>query len=612
MSAAAADRTLPEILAIATAISGAGDLRSLLHLILGKARALTAADAGSIFLVERAAPPRFGMVEAPAAEGGAAEDRLWFAVSQNASIEARRAGGIEQQVHDIRFPLSAERLVGWCALSGEVLNIPDVYALDPALPYRFDSAVDRQLGYRAVSMLTVPMRSTSGAVVGVLQLINRKLDAEAVLTPDTAVALTAPFDQRSQGLIEALAALAAVCVERTQLLEGQERLLDAIIALLAGAIDAKSPYTGGHCERVPELALLLAEAAEAHSEGPLAGFRFGSAEAWREFRIGAWLHDCGKVTTPEYVIDKATKLETNVNRIHEIRTRFEVLLRDARISRLEALLAGGDPADLDRRLAEREAELQEQFAFVAASNLGGEFFADASVERLGRIGAQTWQRHFDDTLGLAWEERQRRCSHPPAGDALPAIEQLLADQPWHRIRRPAAQRPDPRYGFRMEVPSDVFHLGELHNLSVSRGTLTSEERFLINDHIVQTIVMLERLPFPPGLARVAEYAGTHHETLRGDGYPRRLGADQLSVPARIMAIADIFEALTAGDRPYKKAKTLSESIRILAGFRDRGHIDADLFDLFLTSGVYLRYAERFLHPEQIDAVDIQPFLQSQP
>jgi len=161
-----------------------------------------------------------------------------------------------------------------------------------------------------------------------------------VLSPETAAALTAPFDQRSQGLIEALAALAAVCVQRTQLLEGQDRLLDAIIALLAGAIDAKSPYTGGHCERVPELALLLAEAAEAHSEGPLAGFRFGSAEAWREFRIGAWLHDCGKVTTPEYVIDKATKLETNVNRIHEIRTRFEVLLRDARICRLEGQQSG--------------------------------------------------------------------------------------------------------------------------------------------------------------------------------------------------------------------------------------------------------------------------------
>lgn len=600
-----ADHTLLEILGIATAISGAGDLRSLLHLILHRARALTTADAGSVFLVERAERPRFGFVQ-PEAHGAESRqgDRLWFAVSQNDSLQA----GIEGEVFDIRFPITPERLVGWCALTGEVLNIPDAYALDPSLPYRFDSAVDRQLGYRAVSMLTVPMRSASGEIVGVLQLINRKPEAAAVITPETALQLTRPFDAFDQGLIEALASLAAVCVERTRLVEGQETLLDAIIGLLAGAIDAKSPHTGGHCARVPELAFLLAQAAEAANDGPLAEFAFGSTDAWREFRIGAWLHDCGKVTTPEYVVDKATKLEANVNRIHEIRTRFEVLLRDARIERLEGLLAGGDRAELDRKLAEREAELQDQFAFIATSNVGGEVFSPEKVERLREIGAQRWQRHFDDTLGLAWEEHQRRIAHAPAGDALPAPEPLLADKPWHRIPRRAEDIPDARYGFRMDVPADAFNFGELHNLAVSRGTLTDEERFKINDHIVQTIVMLERLPFPPNLARVAEYAGTHHETLKGDGYPRKLNAEQLSVPARIMAIADIFEALTAADRPYKKAKTLSESVAILAGFRDRGHIDPDLFELFLTSGVYRTYAERFLKPEQIDEVDITPYL----
>ena len=253
MSAGALDPRLQEILAIATAISGAADLRSLLHLIMRKARELTTADAGSIFLVERAAPPRFGQEAAPEQ---ASSDGLWFAVSQNASLEARQAGlqrvgpgvadGIEEQVHDIRLPITPERLVGWCALTGEVLNIADVYDLDPALPYHFDSSVDRQLGYRAVSMLTLPMRSTNGVIVGVLQLINRKRDPAAVLTPETALAATLPFDDDSQRLIEALASLAAVCVERTRLLEGQEKLIDAIIALLAGAIDAKSPYTGGH------------------------------------------------------------------------------------------------------------------------------------------------------------------------------------------------------------------------------------------------------------------------------------------------------------------------------------------------------------------------------
>ena len=612
-AAPSSDGMLLEILGIATAISEAGDLRSLLHRILRRARALTAADAGSIFLVEKAEPQRFGAPSSPddAPKPG---DQLWFAVSQNATLDARTPAddqdSIEEEVYDIRFPITPERLVGWSALTGEVLNIADAYQLDPGLPYRFDSGVDRQLGYRSVSMLTLPLRTSSGEVVGVLQLINRKQDAAAVLTPDTALALTQPFSSFDQELIEALASLAAVCVQRTQLVEAQENLIDSIIALLAGAIDAKSPYTGGHCERVPELAVMLGEAAEAASDGPLADFRFGSPQAWREFRTGAWLHDCGKVTTPEHVVDKATKLDGKFDRIHEIRTRFEVLLRDARIARLEGLLAGGDRDALDRQLAEREAELQEQYAFIATSNVGGEFFDPAKVERLREIGGQTWQRHYDDTIGLAWEEQQRRIAYPPAGDALPATEPLLADKPWHRIPRSADQMPDASYGFRMEIPADLYNYGELHNLAVSRGTLTDEERFKINDHIVQTIVMLERLPFPPNLTRVAEYAGTHHETLRGDGYPRKLSADQLSVPARIMAIADIFEALTAADRPYKKAKTLSDSVKILAGFRDRGHIDPDLFALFLTSGVHRRYAERFLRPEQLDDFDVTPFLEA--
>jgi len=454
----------------------------------------------------------------------------------------------------------------------------------------------------------VPLRLASGEVVGVLQLINRKRDPSAVITPDTAVGVTKPFDSFDQQLIESLSSLAAVSVERTRLVDAQDKLIDSIISLLAGAIDAKSPYTGGHCERVPRLAVMLAEAAEAVREGALASFRFGSAEAWREFRTGAWLHDCGKVTTPEYVVDKATKLEMNGNRIHEIRTRFEVLWRDAEIERLQGLLGGGDPDALDHAFKERQQTLQEQFSFVAQCNLGAEFFDQEKVQALREIGAQGWMRHFDDSLGLAWEEQQRRQAHEPSGDVLPAPQQLLMDQPWHCVPREQIDRHDSRHGFKVDVPENLFNYGELYNLCISRGTLTEEERYKINDHIMQTIVMLDALPFPPGLARVPEYAGTHHEALTGTGYPRRLAADRLSVPSRIMAIADIFEALTASDRPYKRAKSLSVSIEILAGFRDRGHIDPDLFDLFLTSGVYLKYAEQFMKPDQIDPVDLNRFL----
>lgn len=406
--------------------------------------------------------------------------------------------------------------------------------------------------------------------------------------------------------VQTLAAQAGIVFENLALEQAQEDFMEALLKLLAGAIDAKSAYTGGHCARVPELARMLAEAASATRSGPLADFHFSTPQQWREFHIGTWLHDCGKVTTPESVMDKATKLEMVYNRIHEVRMRFEVLLRDARIACLEAQQAGEDAALARSRCAARAAELEADFAFVAECNLGGEAMAPEQVQRLERIAAQSWWRHFDDRLGLSHGERQHLAGFAPR--PLPVREQLLADKPEHVVPRPPMDPQEHRYRFAMDVPEALYHYGELHNLSVRHGTLTAEERFKINEHVIQTIVMLEQLPLPENLKRIPEYAGTHHETLIGTGYPRRLDASQLSVPARIMAVADIFEALTAADRPYKPAKTLSESLALLHRFKRNRHIDGDVFDLFLTSGVYLEYARRYLKPEQIDAVDIAQYL----
>jgi len=408
------------------------------------------------------------------------------------------------------------------------------------------------------------------------------------------------------GFVEALAAQAAVALENQNLIEAQKLLMDALIKLIAGAIDAKSPYTGGHCERVPELGLMLAEAATAQTSGPLASFKFQTEDEWREFRIGAWLHDCGKVTTPEYVVDKAVKLETIYNRIHEVRMRFEVLLRDARITALEAVAAGTDAVAAQEAYETRKAQLADDFSFIAECNLGGEFMAPDKVERLKRIAEETWMRHYDDRQGLSYEEAKRYTGEP---EPLPALEKLLADKPHHVIARTQHAVADPKWNFKVNVPKDLYNYGEVYNLAVGRGTLTEEERFKINEHVMQSLMMLEQLPLPKNLRRVPEYAGTHHETLINTGYPRKLGKDDLSVPMRIMAIADIFEALTASDRPYKKAKTLSESIKILSFFKKDGHIDGDLFDLFLTSGVYQRYAEKYLLPEQIDNVDVTKYVQ---
>lgn len=438
-------------------------------------------------------------------------------------------------------------------------------------------------------LLAVPVRCRGIGPVGVLMLAAHPVHEEGVIR-----------------YMEVLAAQAGAALDNLALVEEQRALMEAMLQLLAGAIDAKSAYTGGHCARVPELAGMLAEAACAVKSGPLANFAFRSEAEWREFRIGAWLHDCGKITTPESVVDKATKLETIWNRIHEIRTRFEVLLRDAEIERLNMLLAGGDRKLADAVLARRREKLTDDFAFLARCNAGGESMPDDDVERVRTIGTQTWMRHFDDRLGLSHIEEARFNGRPPV--ALPAVEQLLADRPEHVVPRIAGHGQDNRHGFSMTVPEHLYNYGEVYNLCISRGTLTAEERYKINEHIVQTVVMLDQLPWPPNLQRVPEYASTHHETLRGTGYPRGLAARDLSVPARIMAIADIFEALTAADRPYKRAKPLSEAIHLLAGFKQRGHIDGDLFDLFLTSGVYQRYAEMFLAREQIDEVRVEEFV----
>ena len=418
-----------------------------------------------------------------------------------------------------------------------------------------------------------------------------------------------PIEAAQLAFVSTLAGLCAGALEMQGLTQAQRDLFDAFIRLLAGAIDAKSPHTGGHCERVPEIVKMLAKAACDATDGPYESFRM-TDEQWEALHVAAWLHDCGKVTTPEYIIDKATKLETLYDRIHEIRMRFEVLKRDAEITYLRSVAAGETGEAVRKR---RDAELKaldDDFAFVATCNQGGEFMDAAQKAKLLQVAGRTWLRTLDDCIGISQEEQSRKARSPAA--PLPALEPLLADKPEHVIARTAHDTipADNPWGFKLNTPSTLYNRGELHNLLVERGTLSNEERFKIEDHIVQTQIMLSRLPFPKELRQVLEIAGNHHEKMDGTGYPRRLHREEMSPLARMMAIADIFEALTAADRPYRSAKSLSESIRIMSIARAQHQIDPDLFDLFLTSGVYRRYAERYMQPEQIDEVDIAQYVRT--
>jgi len=574
------------LIEIGIALSAEQDTDRLMETILLEAKDLSNADGGTLYLKTE-------------------DNKLKFEIMRTDSLKIAMGGTTGKEITFPPVPLyNAEtgeenkaNVASSSALTGKSINIPDAYD-SKEFDFTGTKKFDEGTGYRSKSFLTVPMTNSKDDIIGVLQLLNAQ---------DRETGEVIPFSGEIQPLIEALASQAAVALDNKQLLDAQKLLLDSFIKLIASAIDAKSPYTGGHCQRVPELTLMLARAAVEAKDGPFADFTLNEDD-WYELTIAALLHDCGKVTTPEYVVDKATKLETIYDRIHEIRTRFEVVKREAEIGCLKAIIDGGDAEKLRAELDERLAKLDDDYAFIAESNIGGEFMAPERIERVEEIANIKWTRTLDDRIGIAHEEKKRKDRTP--APKLPVVENMLANREYHIICREedkvAAQ--DESFGFKFDVPELKFNLGEIYNLSIARGTLTAEERFKINDHIVQTIVMLEQLPFPDHLKRVPEYAGGHHEKMDGTGYPKKLNKDDMSIPARIMAIADIFEALTAADRPYKLPKTLSASIKIMSFMKKDAHIDGDLFELFLRSGVYKEYADNALNKDQIDEVDINEYL----
>ncbi|TAN47304.1 MAG: GAF domain-containing protein [Rhodospirillales bacterium] len=569
---------------IGIALSAERDYNRLLENILVEAKNFCNADGGTLYLV------------------GEDSRSLSFAIMRNDSLNIAMGGTTGKPIpfppvklFDDEGHPNQNNVASLVALTGETINIADAYEskeFDFSGTRKFDTGT----GYRSKSFLTVPLKNRSNEVIGVLQLINARTDEGVVFD----------FSPDIVPLIEALASQAAVALDNRSLIDAQVKLFNSFIKVIATAIDAKSPYTGGHCLRVPELTKMLAKAACDETEGQYAGFNLNHDE-WYELEVAAGLHDCGKVTTPEYIVDKATKLETIYNRMHEIRTRFEVLKRDAVIRYFEARIKNeASDAELREALDGELAQIDDDFAFVAECNVGGEFMAPDKVERLKKIGARTWVRTLDDEQGLSIAELRR---YPKDRPKPPVTEYLLADREEHKI--PHEIENALAVGmeeFTLKRPDLHLNLGEIYNLSIARGTLTNEDRYHINDHIVQTILMLRAMPFPKSLRRVPDLAGNHHEKMDGTGYPRSKLRDDMSVPERIMAIADIFEALTAADRPYKPPKTLSESLKIMGFMCKDKHVDPDLFNLFLTSGVWKHYAERFLRPEQIDEVDINKFL----
>ena len=519
-------RRLDELNDIGASLSSEHDLKLLLEKIVLAAKRITRADGGTLYLL--------------------ADDRraLHFEIVRTDSLNIAFGGSSAQSASGLFPDLPLYRADGspndcmvaaYAAITGNTVSIADAYAAQ-GFDFSGTRQFDARTGYRSRSFLTVPMKNHEGEVIGVLQLIN------AIDTPGGQVVPFSPADQR---LAESLASQAAVALSNRQLVAQLETLFESFIKLINLAIDEKSPYTGGHCQRVPELTMMLAEAAAATREGPLADFTLTDKDRY-ELRIAALLHDCGKVTTPVHVVDKATKLQTLFDRIHLIDTRFEVIRRDAEVRKWRSIAEGMVAEIADATYRDFCRQLEADREALRRANIGCEKMADADIEQVRQIAGR------------------------------------------YRWAAPDGQQ------------QAFLNADEVENLTIRSGTLTAAERDIINHHIVATIRMLEQLPWPKHLKNVPEYAGGHHERMDGKGYPRGLQRDQMSWQARMMGIADIFEALTAKDRPYKEGMGLAQALEILERFSQSGHIDADLYEVFIKGEVFRRYAEAFLRPQQID------------
>ena len=566
------------------ALSAENDMAKLVTLIFQIAKNLANADGGVLYLLD-------GDVLEVELLSISSESLILGGLSDNPAPRVMVKPAI------MAF-LAQNTVLRWAC---EAFNRRDIVAVHDVELTLFPTGLpEKSLDYPIKALIAVPIVTRQQKVIGVIQLFNSR-DKE-----------TGEFigSERKDvnDFISSLAAQAAITLDNRNLIKSLRDIFDSMIQVIAAAIDSKSHYTGGHCTRVPLLVEMLAKALHDSEEEPFKNFRLESEDEWRELHIAAWMHDCGKVTTPEYVVDKATKLETIYNRIHEVRMRFEVLHRDAEIDYYRKLATNEtDALTLQQKLEDELKKLEDDFAFVATCNVGGEFMSDGHKERLKQIAERTWLRHYSDRIGISDEELRLKSDLPEVG--LPAQEHLLADKPQHIVPRKKMADPirDPQ-GNIISIPENEYNRGEIYNLCISRGTLTAEERHKINEHVLNGFEMLKKIPFPESMGRVSEIATSHHETLSGTGYPFHKTEEQISTQARILTVADIFEALTATDRPYAKAKTLSEVLKIMTFMRKDRHIDPDIFRIFLKSNVFREYAERYLLPSQLDVDDISPYL----
>lgn len=523
------------LIEISTALSGERNTSRLFERILDAAQDITHADGGTLYLIKE---PEEG------------KPVLEFEILRNDSLSLSLGGTSGNPIKLPPLPLYREdgtpnhsNIATHTALTRKMENIEDAYFAEH-LDFSGTKAFDARSGYRSRSFLTVPLCNHADEIIGVLQLLNAK-------NPHTGAVIS--FPKQLEPIVAALASSAAIALDNQILLQDHKNLLDAFIKVIAQAIDAKSAHTSAHCQRVPALTEMIAQAACDSTAGPLQDFSLDESD-WYELHVASWMHDCGKLATPDWVLDKATKLHLMLDGIETVKTRFAAAMAQVELRFMRQMMAEPERMSALRAILDEELQvMRDDCAFIERANVGGEFMKPEDQARVREIAAQTWLDHLGQEKPMLTES-------------------------------------------------------EVKYLCIERGTLSAEERQKINDHMKVTIQMLESLPFPKNLKRVPEYAGGHHEKMDGSGFPRGLRREQMSWPARMMAIADIFEALTSSERPYKAPMKISQSLSILQKMKQQNHIDPDLYELFVTSRVWEKYARVHLRPEQLDITDATPYL----
>ncbi|GAA5317490.1 MAG: hypothetical protein AseanaTS_26950 [Candidatus Pelagadaptatus aseana] len=505
-------------------LSAEPNTQALIERILREAKHFANADAGTLYLVKGQDQSKTLSFE--------------FLINDSLNLDSSKRPEILPDNQVSLFTRDGEPNLNNVASASvhlkQTIVIEDAYR-DKNYDFSGTKSFDQQFDYRSQSFLVEPLLNHDGDVIGVLQLINAKTTQDGITTG---------FSDRSIQLITALANYAAIGLNNQLLVKDLKELLDAFIRCIAKAIDAKSPHTSAHCQRIPLLTEMIAQAA-CEDTGTFRDFHLNEDD-WYELSVASWLHDCGKLATPDSVLDKSTKLHLMSDRIELIKARFSSKRAQLERDHYKQLLNNPEfTDDLKIKLDNSLSQLDEDLAFLVTCNKGGEYMAPEKQDRIKQLATQSWI------------------------DANGNPQPLLDDD-------------------------------EVYNLCIAKGTLTNEERQIINDHMVVTVDMLESLPFPEKLKRVPEYACGHHERMDGTGFPKGLTREQLSIPARMMAIADVFEALTASERPYKDPMKIGTALKIMNNMVADQHLDPDIFKLFVEKEVWKRYAILELKPEQMD------------